>query len=97
MDRPAFLEVEVKLYADNETGSTDAIVDINIDESGGTTADVTYKMRLAGTSIVDGKKGLERRMRSVYVPAGGQFQLEDVSVGGGFSSNSIELVRAIVG
>jgi hypothetical protein len=97
-NRPAFLEVDVRIFAKNSSsGSADGIVDLSIDESGGTSANITYTMRIASNTLVSDPSGdFERRFRSVYVPAGGQFQLKDRSSPKNLA-NEIETVRAIVG
>jgi len=96
-NRPAFLEVEVVVFAENTAnGSTNGVVRLSIDESGSFPAEVTYEMDLTGASLPSGATVGERRFRSVYIPAGSQFYLNDyVSASG--NSNLIKTVRAIVG
>lgn len=86
-DRPGFLVVD----ASAETDATDAgTIVVDVDESGGTTADYTLNIvnvqadLPAGTNRSSGN-GM------IYVPAGGQYQIRNVSDPN--NANSLDVVR----
>lgn len=70
-DRPARIELEI--HADTD-GTTDGQVDVDVDESGGTTADYSFS-----TVSPSGVGGSETQYLKVYVPAGGQYRINNVS------------------
>lgn len=85
-NRPAFLTLE--LYAETD-GTTDAQVNVEVDESGGTTAD--YADSCISVASVGGS---ETELKFVYIPAGGQFQINNVS--DPVPANSINIIRQII-
>lgn len=82
--RPAMLVVEVTAWTD---GSTAGTVILNVAESGGTT---NYSISKTAESAL-GANGLSRLHATTIIPAGGEYQLENLSDPTG--ENSIESVR----
>lgn len=73
-DRPAYIIVEGRAETD---GSTPGTIVMDIDVSGGTTADFTYTIARADPGLGNG--GENRQTIEQYVPAGAQYQIRNVA------------------
>lgn len=84
-DRPSFLVVETYVETD---GTTAGQIDIDVDESGGTTAD--YSLTNIAPAAVGGS---ETDSHYVYLPAGAQYQINNVTDPN--LANAINVVRQL--
>lgn len=85
--RPAWIEAEVLPQTD---GSSDGVITIEVDESGGTTADYTWTARILSTHASGATR---EEYRKVYLPAGAQFRI--VNSADPNAGNAIGTVREI--
>lgn len=70
-DRPVWLALEIHASTD---GTTDGQVDVEVDENGDSTADYAFS-----TVSPSGVGGSETQYLKVYVPAGAQYRINNVS------------------
>lgn len=82
----AWVVLEVTL---DPSGTTDAVVEIGVDESGGEAADYTLAMLAAA-----GLGANPPEARTFYVPPGGSYRVRNVSDPNG--SNSFDVHRRVV-
>ena len=73
-DRPAVIEFEARAVTD---GSSNGEIRVDVDESGGTTADYGFSAAYADDGL--GSGGRNRTTVVVYVPAGAQYQIRNTS------------------
>lgn len=82
-DRPVFVELGLTI---DPTGTTEAELGVDVDEGGGTTADYTFNLTAAA-----GLGGTRERGIRIYVPAGGSYQVRNIS--NPDTGNSLDTVR----
>lgn len=82
-NRPVMVEVQVTL---DPSGTTNAVVEIDVDESGGKTPDYTLEVVSAA-----GLGAAPPSYRAFWIPAGGSYQIRNVSDPD--AGNSIDVLR----
>lgn len=87
-DRPVFLEIDATAETD---GTSRGEVVIDIDESGGTTADYSLPIAHVAAALSGGAN--QKDGRHVYLPPGAQYQVRNVSDPN--NVNSIDVVREL--
>ena len=97
-NRSSFLEVNVKIYADNEDTDTNrkgsGLINRNVYDSNDTRK-FTYQVKLSKVGLPDGSTANELRFMTVFLEPGDAFEVENFKDPD--ESNTIKRIRAIIG